>query len=108
MRFTLARTGGRPGTPVAFSGALGPWKGPFLFSFFMCASPSDAVTATVLEELPQRLFRVRAADGTVIVAGPSPEAKRLGIIVRRGTKVLVRRASHDPARGTILGLAEDP
>lgn len=87
---------------------LGP-GGPFLFNFLcMRASPSDAVTATVLEELPNRLFRVRAEDGTVIVAGPSPEAKRLGIIVRRGTKVLVRRASHDPARGSILGLAKEP
>jgi translation initiation factor IF-1 len=66
--------------------------------------PSGAEAATVLEELPQKLFRLQADDGSVIIAGPSPEAKRLGIIVRRGTKVLVRRASHDPARGSILGL----
>jgi translation initiation factor IF-1 len=68
-------------------------------------SPTDAVVATVLEELPQRLYRLQADDGTVLIAGPSPEAKRLGIIVRRGIKVLVRRASHDPARGSIVGLA---
>jgi len=71
----------------------------------MRASPADVVTATVIQELPQRLYRLQADDGSVLCAGPSPEAKRLGIIVRRGTKVLVRRALHDPARGTILGLS---
>jgi translation initiation factor IF-1 len=84
---------------------------PWLFSFFMptdsrrgVQSPLGAESATVLQELPQKLFRLQTADGTVIIAGPSPEAQRLGIIVRRGTKVLVRRATHDPARGSILGV----
>jgi hypothetical protein len=66
--------------------------------------------ATVVAELPQQLFRLESSDGnhgqlTQLVAGPSEECKRLGIIVRTGQRVLVRRASLDPGRGVILGLA---
>jgi hypothetical protein len=63
--------------------------------------------ATVVAELPQQLFRLEAFEGTLhqVVAGPSEECKRLGIIVRTGQRVLVRRASLDPGRGVILGLA---
>jgi hypothetical protein len=64
--------------------------------------------ATVVAELPQQLFRLEAADnhhGQQLVAGPSEECKRLGIIVRTGQRVLARRASLDPGRGVILGLA---
>jgi hypothetical protein len=62
--------------------------------------------ATVVAELPQQLFRLEASDTNGhLVAGPSEECKRLGIIVRTGQRVLVRRASLDPGRGVILGLA---
>lgn len=64
--------------------------------------------ATVVAELPQQLFRLESSDSqqlTQLVAGPSEECKRLGIIVRTGQRVLVRRASLDPGRGVILGLA---
>jgi hypothetical protein len=63
--------------------------------------------ATVVAELPQQLFRLEAADNHQgqFVAGPSEECKRLGIIVRTGQRVLARRASLDPGRGVILGLA---
>ena len=60
--------------------------------------------ATVVAELPQQLFRLDTLQGQ-LVAGPSEECKRLGIIVRTGQRVLVRRASLDPGRGVILGLA---
>jgi hypothetical protein len=59
--------------------------------------------ATVVAELPQQLFRLEAFEGQ-LVAGPSEECKRLGIIVRTGQRVLARRASLDPGRGVILGL----
>jgi hypothetical protein len=67
--------------------------------------------ATVVAELPQQLFRLESSDSQHsqlvrhLVAGPSEECKRLGIIVRTGQRVLVRRASLDPGRGVILGLA---
>jgi len=62
------------------------------------------VEATVLAELPQQLYRLETAEGQ-LVAGPSEECKRLGVFVRTGQRVLVRRASLDPGRGVILGLA---
>jgi hypothetical protein len=62
--------------------------------------------ATVVAELPQQLFRLESSDGLAhLVAGPSEECKRLGVTVRTGQRVLVRRASLDPGRGVILGLA---
>ena len=62
--------------------------------------------ATVVAELPQQLFRLDSSDGlSQMIAGPSEEFKRLGVIVRTGQRVLVRRASLDPGRGVILGLA---
>jgi hypothetical protein len=66
--------------------------------------------ATVVAELPQQLFRLESSDNhpgqlSQLVAGRSEECKRLGIIVRTGQRVLVRRASLDPGRGVILGLA---
>ena len=61
--------------------------------------------ATVVAELPQQLFRLETTEGR-LVAGPSEECKRLGVPVRTGQRVLVRRASLDPGRGVILGLAD--
>lgn len=66
------------------------------------------VIATITAELPQRLFRLKTEDGTLITAGPSPDAARLGIPFRTGMSVTVRRARLDPARGTIVGVAADP
>jgi translation initiation factor IF-1 len=59
--------------------------------------------AEVIAELPQRLFRLRLDDDTTIIAGLGTEAKRLGIPITVGTRVTVKRARLDPARGTILG-----
>ncbi len=61
------------------------------------------LAATVLAELPQRLFRLSLDDDTTIIAGLSTEAKRLGLSIRVGMRVTIRRARLDPARGTILG-----
>jgi hypothetical protein len=60
--------------------------------------------AIVIAELPQQLYRLESTEGQ-LVAGPSEECKRLGVFVRTGQRVLVRRASLDPGRGVILGLA---
>lgn len=65
----------------------------------------NTVEATVQAELPQRLYRVKTDDGTVITAGPSESAMRVGLPIAVGVKVLVRRAKLDPARGVIVGLA---
>ena len=67
----------------------------------------DAVEATVTAELPQQLFRLQISDGTVILAGRSEELGRLARPIRTGTRVMVRRARHDPSRGTIVALVEN-
>ena len=64
----------------------------------------DPFEATVVAELPQQLFRLETSQGPLI-AGPSEEAKRLGVKYRTGQRVLARRASLDPGRGLILRLA---
>lgn len=66
----------------------------------------DSFEATVTAELPQRLYRLEMTDGTTLVAGPSEEAKRLGVTIRTGQRVRVQRARLDPARGIIIGLSE--
>lgn len=65
----------------------------------------DTVRATVTAELPQRLYRLQTDDGTVLTAGPSSAASRVGLPIAVGAKVLVRRAKLDPTRGVIVGLA---
>jgi translation initiation factor IF-1 len=62
------------------------------------------ILATITEELPQRLYRLQTDAGTHVVAGPSPELKRLGTALRKGQRVHVRPAALDPTRGTIVGL----
>ncbi len=73
----------------------------------MQSSVNEAVQATVVAELPQRLFRLQFSDGTVVIAGPSEELGRLARPIRMGTTVMVRRARLDPGRGTIVALVEN-
>ena len=61
------------------------------------------IEAIVTAELPQRLFRLQTDDGSELTAGPSEEAKRLGVPIRKGVRVWVRRARLDPTRGVIVG-----
>lgn len=63
---------------------------------------SAAVQATVIAELPNRLYRLQTEDGTYIIAGLSPAAMRLGAHFKPGDRVHVQRAKLDPGRGTIL------
>lgn len=68
---------------------------------------ADTFEATVIAELPQQLFRLEAESPSwaVLTASLSAEARRVGVSVRTGQRVLVRRASLDPGRGVITGLA---
>ncbi len=70
--------------------------------------------ATVVAELPQHLYRLEAEHqlgvagglaGAVLTASLSLDARRIGVHVRTGQRVLVQRASLDPGRGIITGLA---
>ena len=72
----------------------------------MQTSAKEAVPATVMAELPQRLFRLQISDGTVVIAGPSEELGRLARPIRTGSTVMVRRAQLDPGRGTIVALVD--
>ncbi len=65
---------------------------------------SDLFEATVVAELPQQLFRLETNDGELI-ASRSEEAKRLGMRIRTGQRVLARKAGLDPGRGIIVGPA---
>jgi translation initiation factor IF-1 len=68
---------------------------------------ADTFEATVVAELPQQLFRLEAdpPSRAVLTASLSSEARRLGLHIRTGQRVLVRKASLDPGRGVITGLA---
>lgn len=63
--------------------------------------------ATVVAELPQHLYRLEAEHPAraVLTASLSQDARRIGVHVRTGQRVLVQRASLDPGRGIITGLA---
>ena len=68
---------------------------------------TNTFEATVVAELPQHLYRLEAEHpaGSVLTASLSLDARRLGVNVRTGQRVLVQRASLDPGRGIITGLA---
>jgi len=77
---------------------------------------ADTFEATVVAELPQHLYRLEVSrafgpdeaehrSGAVLTASLSLDARRLGVHVRTGQRVLVQRASLDPGRGIITGLA---
>ena len=72
---------------------------------------TNTFEATVVAELPQHLYRLEAEHnagifaGAVLTASLSLDARRLGVNVRTGQRVLVQRASLDPGRGIITGLA---
>lgn len=69
---------------------------------------AEVVNATIVADLPQRLFRLETEGGSSLVAGLSPQVQRLGTSFKPGDRVRVRPASSDLGRGTILGLAVEP
>ncbi|MBL9105848.1 MAG: hypothetical protein JNL82_33310 [Myxococcales bacterium] len=67
---------------------------------------ANTIEAVVVAELPQHLYRLEAGSPeAVLTASLSVEARRRGVHVRTGQRVLVQRASLDPGRGIITGLA---
>lgn len=67
---------------------------------------ANTIEAVVVAELPQHLFRLETTTPeAVLTASLSLEARRRGVNVRTGQRVLVQRASLDPGRGIITGLA---
>jgi translation initiation factor IF-1 len=68
---------------------------------------TTTIEATVVAELPQHLYRLETMHPAIAVltASLSLEARRGGVHVRTGQRVLVQRASLDPGRGIITGLA---
>ncbi|MGH1348090.1 MAG: hypothetical protein ACRBN8_41425 [Nannocystales bacterium] len=66
------------------------------------------VNATILADLPQRLYRLKTEGGSQLVAGLSPEVQRLGTTYKPGDRVRVRPAASDLGRGTILGPSVEP
>ena len=66
------------------------------------------VNATILADLPQRLYRLTTEGGSQLVAGLSPQVQRLGTTFKPGDRVRVRPAASDLGRGTILGLVVEP
>ena len=69
---------------------------------------AEVVNATIVADLPQRLFRLETEGGSQLVAGLSPQVQRLGITFKPGDRVRVRPATSDHGRGTILGLTVEP
>ncbi len=69
---------------------------------------AEVVNATIVADLPQRLYRLETEGGSSLVAGLSPQVQRLGTSFKPGDRVRVRPASSDLGRGTILGLAVEP
>ena len=69
---------------------------------------AEVVNATIVADLPQRLYRLETEGGTTLTAGLSPQVLRLGKTFKPGDRVRVRPAASDHGRGTILGLAVEP
>lgn len=56
---------------------------------------------TVLEALPQGLYRIACADGTKVTASLGGTARQATVRVIPGDRVLIEISSRDPGRGKI-------
>ena len=63
----------------------------------------NAVTATVLEELPNALYRVELENKRQVLAHPVGAVKRNFVRLRPGDRVRVELSPHDGTRGRITG-----
>ena len=61
----------------------------------------QAVVATVLEEMPNGVFRVELENRSVALAHPAAEKAKNFIRLLPGDRVEVALAPHDPTRGRI-------
>jgi translation initiation factor IF-1 len=62
------------------------------------------LTATVLEELPNGLYKVELENQHQVLAHPVGAVKRNFVRLRPGDLVRVELSPHDPARGRITGI----
>jgi translation initiation factor IF-1 len=63
----------------------------------------NEVTATVLEELPNALYRVELENKQQVLAHPVGTVKRNFVRLRPGDRVRVELSPHDWTRGRITG-----
>jgi translation initiation factor IF-1 len=63
---------------------------------------SEAQIATVVELLPNAMFRVRLEDKRELRAGLAPQARHAIVRLIVGNQVLVQIAQHDPGRAQIV------
>jgi translation initiation factor IF-1 len=64
----------------------------------------NEVTATVLEELPNALYRVELENKQQVLAHPVGTVKRNFVRLRPGDRVRVELSPHDWTRGRITGI----
>jgi translation initiation factor IF-1 len=64
----------------------------------------DAVTATVLEEMPNGLYQVELENKHRVLAHPVGTVKRNFVRLRPGDQVKVELSPHDFTRGRIVGI----
>jgi translation initiation factor IF-1 len=63
-----------------------------------------AVTAIVLEEMPNGLYRVELENQQQVLAHPVGAVKRNFVRLRPGDRVRVELSPHDLTRGRIVGI----
>ena len=64
------------------------------------------VEGTVVEELPNGVFRVELSDGQKVLAHPSGELRKLSMRIISGTRVAVTLSPYDRTRGRIIRRCE--
>jgi translation initiation factor IF-1 len=64
----------------------------------------NEVSATVLEELPNALYRVELENKQQVLAHPVGSVKRNFVRLRPGDQVRVELSPHDWTRGRIVGI----
>ena len=68
----------------------------------------NEVTATVLEELPNALYRVELENKQVVLAHPVGTVKRNFVRLLPGDRVQVELSPHDWTRGRITRKGTEP
>jgi translation initiation factor IF-1 len=66
--------------------------------------PGSAVEALVIEELPNRNYRLELANRAVVIGHPAGAAKANFVRLRPRDRVLVELSPHDKTRGRITRL----
>jgi translation initiation factor IF-1 len=67
----------------------------------------ETAEAIVVEQLPNRTFRVKLANQTLVLAHPAGAAETNFVRMRPGDRVRVAVSPHDRSRGRILELLDE-